>query len=406
MSSNPTNIVLNYSLPFSPEPLQVTFGVLDDQARIMMNYVALHAAAIAISGSFILLLTLFVKKKLTPIFILNQSILVLLIIRSALFMAFQLGPMGSITTAFTGIIILENQDKYKISVAANGVYIILVTLIEVSFTYQIFIIFKSPEVRKLRFILTTFSSMIGMAVFGLYVNSAIHQTKYYESLYNNTEPLVVNSWVYGCPYWVFSASIYFMCIVLVMKLYFAIKTRRYLGLKQFLSYHILLIMFSQALLIPSILVILNYCLAKRLNNTDVFLQLSVIFTAISLPFTSFWSSVANNSRSLLNSPSFYLNLSSDSEDEASTLKDDYSLFPKQLSKLSSPVSNYEAPSPTTLNQFNLDNNRIPEDIIEILKEEADIMDRTLINKHLSTISNETSDDVNFVTNSTVHKKFK
>ena len=44
-----------------------------------------------------------------------------------------------------------------------------------------------------------------------------------------------------------------MTILLIGKLIIAIRTRRYLGLKQFDSFHILLIGFSQTLIIPSII---------------------------------------------------------------------------------------------------------------------------------------------------------
>ncbi len=76
-----------------------------------------------------------------------------------------------------------------------------------------------------------------------------------KAVYNNTD-YPGDATIYNAAIICLASSINFMTLLLIYKLAHAIKSRRFLGLKQFDSFHILLIMSSQSLIIPSILYIL------------------------------------------------------------------------------------------------------------------------------------------------------
>lgn len=408
-----------------PFPYTITFGDIDFQTTIITRYAILHGCAITVSLSFFLLLMLFIKNKKTPIFILNQAILAVSMIRSSLFLAYQLGPLGSLTTAFTGIVTPDNLSDYKVSVAANGVLIVLVFLIQLSFTYQIFTIFKSPEVKFMGFALSAFSVCLTLATFGFYVNSAVFSTKQYQSLLYNLDPVIYDSWVNVVPPSLFCASINFMSFILILKLIFAIRTRKYLGLKQFLSYHVLVIMFSQTLSIPTLLTIFSY---RFSGPNDILVHVSLVLTSILLPFTSIWAALANNSRNLSSSALVYLTNSNTSStaspySDAPTLNGDtYSFFPEKLLKLTSGTTNLSGAteqdsisgSPIknsvtyNLKEEEIDNlsgDSVPNDILEILK--LDNLDDNSVRKQLSAISNETIDkiDTQFISKQSYNHKY-
>lgn len=93
-----------------------------------------------------------------------------------------------------------------------------------------------------------------------------------------------------------------MTILLIGKLIFAIRTRRYLGLKQFDSFHILLIGFSQTLIIPSIILVVHYFYLSQ-NKDSLLQQISLLLIILMLPLSSLWAQTANNTHNINSSPS-------------------------------------------------------------------------------------------------------
>ena len=92
-----------------------------------------------------------------------------------------------------------------------------------------------------------------------------------------------------------------MTILLIGKLIIAIRTRRYLGLKQFDSFHILLIGFSQTLIIPSIILVVHYFYLSQ-NKDSLLQQISLLLIILMLPLSSY-GSTANNTHNINSSPS-------------------------------------------------------------------------------------------------------
>lgn len=403
-SQHPGDIPLTYNLPTGEESYVLTFDAINQQVTYSLRYVVVHSCAITLSLVLFLLLLLFISQKRTPVFILNQVILVMVIIRSSLYLAYQFGPLSSLTTVFTGILKEEDYDKYKVSVAANSALIVLIFLIQTSFTYQTFIIFKSPEMKVFRYIITSFSTVFQFVTFGFYINTAVVLTKQYKSMFQN-EPFIYGSWVTNLPSILFSVSVTVMSLLLVVKLVCAIRTRKYLGLKQFLSYHILLIMFAQSMFVPAILTIVLHAFPER---NGIFNDVGVSLTAAFLPFTTLWASLANNTRkrtsstliltesdsSSCNSPK-YGKYSDNFTDDGSVHDDNYAFFPQKLQKLNSESATSQLTGSTIKPDDisrpeafdNLSEKLIPNDILQILRDEND----DIYNKHISTVSVESID---------------
>lgn len=388
MDFNPKNTILNYTVPeFGVQ--SITFAQLDQHARLMANYSIVHGCSIIACAFVLVLLFLVIKSRKTPIFMLNQVILITSIIRSGLFLGYQLGPLGSLTTNFTGMVTYDNRNLYKLSIAGNAVMIVFIFLIQLSFTYQTWIIFQSPEVKIYGYLTTFVATLLMGTTFALYVTRAVFNTRFYES-----STAEIPAWILGIPQIIFSVSVNYMSVILVLKLIFAIKTRRYLGLKQFSYYHILVIMFTQTMLIPTALTFSAYSSWSSAYG-DLLNHLSLALIAILLPFTSIWSILANNSRNLSSNGLIYLTSSGTSTDstmtspiDEKTLADSYSFFPEKLLKLRTNESSNSGQTKASQTDSFMDT--LPNEILDILKDEENGLQSTVC-KHLSSVSRDTID---------------
>lgn len=340
---NPQNILLNYSLPFSDadDVFVVSFGVLDSYVASSFHYIVVYSVAIGACLTLSLALWASCQNRRTPIFVLNQLTMMMMVIESGLYLAFFIGPLSSLSFSFTGILIPHTYGSYRVTVAANVFQTLLVTCIEVSMTYQIFIIFRSPEVKRLGLALTLVSSAAGLTIVGFYINSTVSSARMFQNVFNHsTSTKRVGNWVTDIPFILFSVSINLLSCMLASKLLLAIKTRRYLGLKQFDSFHILFIMSTQAMIIPSVLVLINYGVSDA--KTNVLSAVSVLLVVLSLPFSSMWASAANNSPTPTSSTLAFLNRTDSNNSDTSTIVGNiFSLFPSKLSKSTSTTSSME-----------------------------------------------------------------
>lgn len=393
---HPSDIQLNYTLPGSDDYYVLTFEMLDQETKSIVNYAVVHGCTITACFSFFILLLLIIKNKKTPIFILNQVILVVAMIRSSLFLAYQLGPLGSLEVAFIAFVDYRYRSAYKISVATNAILIILVFLIQLSFTYQTWIIFKSPEVKKYRNWLMALFAGLTAVTFGFYVNDAIISTQTFKAAAYNELTAIPKVWARFVPLILFCASINLMSIILILKLIFAIRTRRYLGLKQFSYHHIMLIMFSSTLIFPTILTISTYAVSETYIYSDILPHISLSLTALLLPFTTLWAAIANNSRNLSSSALVYLTSSNNSSGYSSNASpidektfnstdDSFSFFPEKLNQLKTAQSiDSNHSSPTVRDE----DHNMPVDILELIQNDNESLDPK---KHVNTLSHDSFD---------------
>ena len=194
---NPANIIVNYTLPNDPRVISVPFGAFDEYVNQSMQKAIIHGVSIGSCTIMLLIILIFnVKRKKSPAFYLNSVTLTAMIIRSALNLAYLLGPLAGLSFTFSGLVTPETN--FSVSEATNAFQVIVVALIEASMTFQVFVVFQSPEVKKLGIALTSISAFTGAAAVGFTINSTIQQSRIYHSVVNGTPTPTVATWSWVC----------------------------------------------------------------------------------------------------------------------------------------------------------------------------------------------------------------
>lgn len=332
-----SQIPLNFSIPGDPEVYEILFLDLNSIQQSMMNKAIAYSIGLACAIVFSLVLLLVHKNKRSPTFILNQASMIVFIIRCSLYLAYLMGPFMDYNFQLTGLLNSKDYPKHKITIAANALYTILITLIEATFVYQIYSVFISPEIKKLGLILTALSAALGLTAVGWYLYLTIASSLRFESSLRGEEaPIYISSKLSSVPIIIFTTTVNVMSLVLIAKLAMAIRTRRYLGLKQFDSLHIVMIMMTQTFIVPSVLTIINSSLENTLGEENLLYTISMILIVLSLPLTSMWANAANNNPQPSSGTPFQLRTRSNSlYSETVTPKSNthrFSFFPEKLLK--------------------------------------------------------------------------
>lgn len=338
---DPQEVSVSYLLP-DGSVTEAPFGAIDTFMTLCLKYGIVHGVAIGSCG--ILAITFLVfnyRRRNTPMFWFCQATLLTRIIYSALLLVYFLGPLSSIAVTFTGRVLPSTFSAYQTSVAANAFRVINVVCIETLMVFQTYVVFRSPEVRRWGYGLAAMLGVLSAATVGFYINSAVIASRNSHLLYkigysNQTENRSQN-WESNLPVILYSASINVMSLVLVAKLVFAVRTRRYLGLKQFDSYHILAIMGTQTMVVPAILVIFNYTVYI---STAILSEVAGLLVVLSLPLSSMWAMAANN-LSNVNNTTIFGRQHSRATSEPNLATTEYSFLPWKLDKY---VSNKSTPS--------------------------------------------------------------
>lgn len=294
---DPRDQLLNYTSIYGDT--SITWYDIDYYHKIQVNNAIILGVRIGAAGLAILSLFIVSRKKTSPVFILNQACLLLIIIHSALYISYLLGNYGSLSFIFTNFEELITVTNVNISIVTNCFQLLLVTCVEGSLVFQVYTIFKDPNRKNYRNLFTSISILIASSVVILYLYNTIKfgtilqedRIGSYTSKALNAQPIL------------FASSVNFMSVLLVGKLAFAIRARRYLGLKQFDGFHILLIMTTQSLVIPSIILIVNYAVSSvTMLSLPLIAQLLIV---LSLPLSSMWAASVNDSPNPNSSGSSY-----------------------------------------------------------------------------------------------------
>lgn len=247
------------------------------------------------------------------LFYLNSLILLIGIIRSGCYLNYNLGPLNSLSFVFTG---WYDGSSFISSDVTNGFKCILYALVEISLGFQVYVMFKTSNLKIWGIMASLLSIGLGLIVVAFQINLTIlshirfsraistnrSEEESSSSLSSDSVGYVINSIWMDLPTILFSISINIMTILLIGKLIIAIRTRRYLGLKQFDSFHILLIGFSQTLIIPSIILVVHYFYLSQ-NKDSLLQQISLLLIILMLPLSSLWAQTANNTHNINSSPS-------------------------------------------------------------------------------------------------------
>lgn len=319
---NPEEILLNFTSPTMGD-MQISMGLLDSYMKTIVVTGIIFGTRIGLSALALPVTFMVTKNKKSPIFILNMSCLGVLFLQSCLFAVTLVKTYNTIGYNFSGI---QNIDKNasNISVVANLFYVILIGLVETSFCYQVYVIFDSPQksLKRIGYIATLISILLGIASFVLYFVYMVYSDL---AFYNNN--VTVPKKLVNTPLILFVTSSCAICLMLLLKLAFAIRTRRYLGLTQFNLFHILFIMTFQTMVIPTILILISF---NGFSETDqyssqAFSALGTALITISLPLTTMWanSSIMNSNPTSISQSPIYSSSGEDNKTFVSSPTDYY-----------------------------------------------------------------------------------
>lgn len=307
------DIIITYTIPGIEEPFELPFEVLNHfQSEQSKNCLVMGVMIGSCSVLLIFLVgILFKTNKFSTIgksknlsknflFYLNCLITFIGIIRAACFSNYLLGPLNSASFEFTG---WYNGESYASSEAANGFRVILFALIETSMVFQVFVMFRGAGMKKLAYSVTILCTALALVVVGFQINSTVLSHRRFVNTVNEISDTGLSSIWLDLPTILFSVSVNLMSVLLIGKLILAIKTRRYLGLKQFDSFHVLLICSTQTLLVPSLILFVHYFLFFR-NANVMLINISILLIVLMLPFSSLWAQTANTTQYINSSPSF------------------------------------------------------------------------------------------------------
>lgn len=284
---NPLSGNLTFLTAFGPS--SITFGELQYLINTKTRQAIVFGVCCGASIITFIIMWLVSQRKKTPVFIVNQISLVLLFIQSALYFKYMLSSQSSMILILTNFPQVVTKYNLHVSAAADIFKFLLVVTIECSLVFQVKVMFSGDSFKRIGYLLLSASIAIGLATSGTLLAAIIMIIRnLYTGAQNN------GTKCYNVANILFASSINFMTFILVVKLLLAIRSRKYLGLRQFDSFHILLIMTCHSLIVPSILTILAYALH---SDTDVLLSVSTLLVVLSLPLSSIWASSANTSAS-------------------------------------------------------------------------------------------------------------
>ncbi|SMN18554.1 similar to Saccharomyces cerevisiae YFL026W STE2 Receptor for alpha-factor pheromone [Maudiozyma saulgeensis] len=286
-SYNPGESLLTFTSIYG-EGTDITFNQMQDLVDKKMRQAIMFGVRCGAATLTIIIMWMISKRKHTPIFIINQVSLVLIVIHSGLYFKYLLSSISSLAYSLTGFQQVVTRYDIHIYGAASIFQVLLVASIELSLVFQVKIMFAGITQKKIGYLALLISSCLGITTVAVYFTTAIKSMiSVYQGVSNDY------SKYFNIATILLSSSINFMTFILVVKLLFALRSRRFLGLKQFDSLHILLIMTCQSLLIPSILFILAYSLDAH-NGTDVLTTVATLLVVLSLPLSSLWATSNNN----------------------------------------------------------------------------------------------------------------
>lgn len=335
---NPQNVLVNFTS--NGDLFSVQFSELDDFSTNLIIMGIVYGVRIGFSALSLPVIFMVTRNKKSPIFILNMFCLFLLFVQSLLYSISLTKAYNSLSYNFTESIFIVRNDS-NIVVASNVFTLLLVACTEISLTYQVWIIFESPQY-KLKYIcyfVTGISTILSFATTIIYFISMVYSNKTMFNSYQDMPQYLVNT-----PTILFVTSSCLVCAILMIKLGFAIRTRRILGLQQFNLFHIIFIMSFQTMVIPSILILISFnSFTNNEYSSQTLAALGVAFIVISMPMTTMWAnSSISSSRPLSQANTFFFNSkfnSSSSDDEYDGAKSPTTLVDLDLEKVMNRNSN-------------------------------------------------------------------
>lgn len=276
------------------DALDVQILMLDIDSWALASIRRSISALLTLGLAFVMLfMLLLIKYRKQFIHWVHVATVVMLMVRSALDLAYITGPLATIELGLFGIVSFDWSKVYGVLAAATVANTLVMMLVEVAVVYQAWAIlgfhrkrWSGCTVLVASITLALVFSGLALANCGVVINSAYKQynSQKFENMSVDTD---VPEWLLNVPRILFTASIGCGLLLLVGKLVLAIRTRRVIGMKQFDHLHVLVIMGTQTMLIPTIILIVNHAFYNLVDR--VLVQVGLLLTVLLLPLSAMWA---------------------------------------------------------------------------------------------------------------------
>ncbi|KAJ8103133.1 fungal pheromone mating factor STE2 GPCR-domain-containing protein [Lipomyces tetrasporus] len=253
------------------------------ESGISCTVFGVHIGAAAITAIILALLTK-PNKRRTPVFILNEISLFLVILRAGLYINYVLGPFNTFGAYFSGD---YSEVPYQALVRSSVTAFLqlLITFgVELSLLFQVRIVFDTH--RRLQRIITAGCSVLVVIVMAFWLVAIVQnigeimQAGEYQYL----------AWAWTTAKALYAASISIFSGIFCFKLVLAIRQRRVLGLTEFGPLQVIVIMTTQTMIVPAVITIVELAT----NSGIVLSALPSLIVVLSLPLSALWASATND----------------------------------------------------------------------------------------------------------------
>ncbi|KAG5362408.1 Pheromone alpha factor receptor [Yarrowia sp. C11] len=268
---------------------QVPLEYLEQTYQNRLRLAILFGVRVGAAVLTLIAMHLVTKKNRTKIlFLANQMSLIFLIVHAALYFRFLLGRFASVLMMVTFRTDPRGNDApdTSVSVATNVFVLLMICSVQVSLAVQTRSVFHAWL--KSRIYITVALIVLSLVVFTFWT---IHTVVSYIALtqpHRNMRPM---AWTRLASDVSFACSISTSSLVLVAKLVMAIRARKTLGKKPLGYTKVLIIMSTQSLVVPAILIITNYALPAE--NSWILSGVAYLLVVLSLPLSSIWATSVN-----------------------------------------------------------------------------------------------------------------
>lgn len=229
------------------------------------------------------------KSRTKLLFLANQTSIIMLIVHAALYFRYLLGPFSSILFYTTNLIGPESDENnnVNVSVATNVFVLLMILSVQVSLAIQTRSVFHAWL--KSRIYITIALILLSLVVFTFWTTHTI-VTSY--ALAHKQKVWPKMGWTRLASDISFATSISIASLVLLAKLVASIRVRKTLGKKPLGYTKVLMIMSTQSLVVPAIMIIVNYALPKE--DSWIFSGVAYLIVVLSLPLSSIWATTVND----------------------------------------------------------------------------------------------------------------
>ncbi|KAK9369116.1 fungal pheromone mating factor STE2 GPCR-domain-containing protein [Lipomyces kononenkoae] len=253
------------------------------QSCIRCIVFAVHIGSAAITAIILALLTKPNKRK-TPVFILNEICLFLIVIRAGLYINYVLGPANTFGATFSDDY-SEVPFQTYVQSSVMAFFQLLITLgVELSLLFQVRIVFDTH--RNLQRIVTALCSVLVLIVLAFWLIAIILNIE--EIM--QAQAISMLEWAWTTARVLYAVSITIFSGIFCFKLILAIRQRRVLGLTEFGPLQVIVIMTTQTMIAPAVVTILELALSNI-----VLAALPSLLVVLSLPLSALWASAMNDS---------------------------------------------------------------------------------------------------------------